>query len=179
MVHKQTKKKQSEPWTKEKVVRSVQNILKHRSIEYLSEPAYYFFHMHCGSIAHFNKEGWAATYRDLRDFANFFLVSNEYGHCLQDPPEFMNLTKEQRETILLVVSLCREYRAQVFVELDQRDRRLSEEIGRGLVSGEMSIREIADPESVISIKKRVSEKLEDASSPRLQKVRRERQEVLS
>jgi len=123
-------------------VRSIERVLSRRSIDLLTQEAYTFIHLYCGSIAHFNLEGWKHTYRDLRDFLNFFLLRNEYGVCLVNPPEFMNLTEENTEIILAVVNICQKYREEIVKEFNQREARVGAEIGKKLSSGELSLREL-------------------------------------
>ena len=123
-------------------MRSIERVLSRRSIDLLTQEAYTFIHLYCGSIAHFNLEGWKHTYRDLRDFLNFFLLRNEYGVCLVNPPEFMNLTEENREIILAVVNICQKYRQEIVKEFDQREARVGADIGKKLSSRELSLREL-------------------------------------
>lgn len=129
-------------FSQEKIVQSIEKVLSRRDISFLTHEAYTFIHLHCGSIAHFNLEGWKSTYRDLRDFIDFFLVRNEYGACLADPPRFMNLTEENRQTILAIVNVCKKYREEIRVEISKREKEVSREIGMKLASGELSLREL-------------------------------------
>lgn len=133
---------QSREFSKERIVRCIEKVLANRNIDLLTQEAYTFIHLHCGSIAHFSIDGWKHTYRDLRDFLHFFLVKNEYGSCLVDPPEFMNLTSENREIILSIVKVCQKYNDQIMKELQEREAQASVLIGKKLLSGELSIREL-------------------------------------
>ena len=126
----------------ERIVRSVERVLSRRDINLLTQEAYTFIHLHAGSIAHFSLEGWKHTYKDLRDFLNFFLVRNEYGVCLVDPPQFMNLSEQNREIILGIVDVCQKYREQIVNEIEEREARTAKEIGMKLVSGELSLSEL-------------------------------------
>src|SRR5579872_6453091 len=107
----------SREFSKDRIVRSIERVLSKRDINLLTQEAYTFIHLYCGSIAHFSIEGWKHTYRDLRDFLNFFLVRNEYGTCLIDPPQFMNLTDENRQIILAIVSVCQKYQEEIANEI--------------------------------------------------------------
>jgi len=52
----------------------------------LSDYFYQFLSLHCGSIAHYNKQGWVTTYPTVEDFKAFF-KKNEYGkRVLDDVP---------------------------------------------------------------------------------------------
>jgi len=67
-------------WNKEKLIRDFNKILKH-GMESLSDYLYEFFHLSCGSIAHFDKNGWIATYPTLASLRQFF-HRNEYGQSV-------------------------------------------------------------------------------------------------
>ncbi len=64
-------------WNKEILIRDFKRILNN-GMKNLSDYLYEFFHLSCGSIAHFNKQGWIATYPTLASLHNFF-IKNEYG----------------------------------------------------------------------------------------------------
>ena len=67
-------------WNKEKLIRNFNKILKH-GMESLSDYLYEFFHLSCGSIAHFDKRGWIATYPTIASIRQFF-HRNEYGQSV-------------------------------------------------------------------------------------------------
>jgi hypothetical protein len=67
-------------WNKEKLIRDFNKILKH-GMESLSDYLYEFFHLCCGSIAHFDKRGWIATYPTIASLRKFF-HRNEYGQSV-------------------------------------------------------------------------------------------------
>lgn len=127
---------------RDSIVQNVEKILRTRNIDFLTQETYSFIHLYCGSIAHFSLEGWKQTYRDLRDFLDFFLVKNEYGSSLVDPPKFMNLTSENRDTILGIVGVCLKYEKEVREDLDKKEAQTSVELGKKLVSGELTIRKL-------------------------------------
>jgi hypothetical protein len=129
-------------FSQERIVRSIDRVLSRRDINLLSQEAYTFIYLHAGSIAHFSLEGWKHTYKDLRDFLNFFLVRNEYGVCLVDPPQFMNLSEENRKIILAIVDVCQRYREQIVSEIEEREARTAREIGMKLMSGELTLSEL-------------------------------------
>jgi hypothetical protein len=64
-------------WNKERLIRDFKRIINN-GMKNLSGYLYEFFHLSCGSIAHFNKQGWIATYPTLASLRNFF-IKNEYG----------------------------------------------------------------------------------------------------
>ncbi len=135
-------KMQVRAFSRDSIVRNVEKILRKRNIDFLTNETYTFINLYCGSIAHFSLEGWKQTYRDLRDFIDFFLVRNEYGSCLVDPPEFMNLSKENRATILGIVSVCLMYEKEVGEELSKKESESSIKLGKKLLSGELTIRKL-------------------------------------
>ncbi len=67
-------------WNKEKLICDFKRILNN-GMHSLSDYLYEFFHLSCGSIAHFNKQGWIATYPTLASLRNFF-IKNEYGEAV-------------------------------------------------------------------------------------------------
>jgi hypothetical protein len=129
-------------FSEERIVRSIERVLSRRDISLLTQEAYTFIHLKCGSIAHFSLEGWKHTYRDLREFINFFLVRNEYGVCLVDPPRFMNLTEQNRNIILAIVGVCKKYQKEILDEISEREKEVGREIGKKLSSGELSLLEL-------------------------------------
>jgi hypothetical protein len=67
-------------WNKEKLIRDFKRVLNN-GMHSLSDYLYEFFHLCCGSIAHFDKNGWIATYPTLASLRNFF-ERNEYGQSV-------------------------------------------------------------------------------------------------
>jgi len=67
-------------WSKEKVLKDVRAIIR-RGMNALSDYLYEFFHLCCGSIAHYNKQGWICEYPDI-DAIKGFLIKNEYGQSV-------------------------------------------------------------------------------------------------
>ena len=59
--------------------------IKHYDYEHFPKHLYEFFHLQCGSIAHYNKEGWFQTYPTLEDLKIFF-KRNEYGCAVVKHP---------------------------------------------------------------------------------------------
>jgi hypothetical protein len=54
----------------------------------LSDYFYDFLNLHCGSIAHYNKQGWVTVYPTVEDLKEFF-KKNEYGRrVLDDLPDW-------------------------------------------------------------------------------------------
>lgn len=49
----------------------------------LTKYLYDFFHLDCGSIAHYNIYGWIAEYPTVKDLRQFF-IKNEYGQRVKE-----------------------------------------------------------------------------------------------
>jgi len=64
-------------WSRKKVLGDVKTIVR-RGMSALTDYLYEFFHLCCGSIAHYDKQGWISEYPDLDSVRNF-LMRNEYG----------------------------------------------------------------------------------------------------
>ena len=64
-------------WSKKKILRDIKKIKKY-GMQKLSDYLYKFLSLSCGSIAHYNKYGWIATYPTIQDLRNFFR-KNEFG----------------------------------------------------------------------------------------------------
>jgi hypothetical protein len=67
-------------WNKERLIRDFKRILN-KGMNVLTDYLYEFFHLDCGSIAHYNKQGWIATYPTLASLRKFF-ERNEYGQSV-------------------------------------------------------------------------------------------------
>lgn len=63
---------------KNRIVKDFKKLVKSKDMNKLTDNLYKFFHLHCGSIAHYNKEGWISTYPTVSDLYSF-LYNNEYG----------------------------------------------------------------------------------------------------
>ena len=60
------------------VLQNVKRVLENQDIDLLQTPAYRILITHCGFIAHYNLEGFRATYKDhLDDFVESFLRGGE------------------------------------------------------------------------------------------------------
>lgn len=66
----------------------------------LSDYFYDFLHLCCGSIAHYNKQGWVTEYPTVEDLKAFFM-KNEFGHrVLDDIPGWETDVKRIVEMIM-------------------------------------------------------------------------------
>ena len=64
-------------WSKKKILRDIKKIKKH-GMKKLSDYLYKFLSLSCGSIAHYDRFGWIASYPNLEDLRQFFR-RNEFG----------------------------------------------------------------------------------------------------
>lgn len=75
-------------WDVKRLMKQFKVFVKHYDYEHFTKYLYEFFSLQCGSIAHFNKSGWFATYPDLASLKRFF-KSNEYGQSVWSyPPDW-------------------------------------------------------------------------------------------
>ena len=65
-------------WSKNKILKNLKQILRHNDMNYLSDYFYQFLSLSCGSIAHYNKQGWIEVYPTVQHLKNFFR-ENEFG----------------------------------------------------------------------------------------------------
>ena len=72
-------------WNVKKLVKQFVIFIEHYDYEHLTKYLYQFFHLACGSIAHYNKQGWFNTYPDLESLESFF-KRNEYGEPVNGYP---------------------------------------------------------------------------------------------
>ena len=72
-------------WDVKRLVRQFKTFVKYYDYEHFTKYLYEFFHLQCGSFAHYNKSGWLSTYPDLESFKEFW-KNNEYGSSVKDYP---------------------------------------------------------------------------------------------
>ncbi len=72
-------------WDVKRLIKQFKTFVKYYDYEHFTKYLYEFFHLQCGSIAHYNKAGWFQTYPTLEDLKEFF-GSNEYGTAVENNP---------------------------------------------------------------------------------------------
>lgn len=85
------------------VIKNFKVVIEARNIDKMTKELYEFLHLHCGFIAHFNIDGFKATYRDPKDFAEVFIRHFDREHryysgiyaCHQEPYKETGLTKAE------------------------------------------------------------------------------------
>lgn len=65
-------------WSKNKILKNLRQIIRHNDMDYLSDYFYQFLSLSCGSIAHYNKQGWIEIYPTFSHLKKFF-QENEFG----------------------------------------------------------------------------------------------------
>jgi hypothetical protein len=85
------------------VIRNFKEVIESRDIDRMSKELYHFLTLHCGFIAHYDINGFKATYRAPRDFADVFIRHFDREHryyngtyaCHQEPYKDTGLTKAE------------------------------------------------------------------------------------
>lgn len=80
-------------YRKNRLLRDIR-LIKRNGMEAMTDYLYQFLSLCCGSIAHYNKHGWIATYPTIDDLKQFF-CRNEYGNSVYDHiPDWKTECKE-------------------------------------------------------------------------------------
>jgi hypothetical protein len=128
-------------FSRERILKSVESVLKTRNINRLTPEAYEFITSYCGSAPHINISAWKRAHSDIRDFVDLFLKSNEYGVNLEKAVGEKSGTRELA-VIGGIVELCRKHESDVFGALDLEERRESVKIANRLLRGTTSLKDI-------------------------------------
>jgi hypothetical protein len=64
-------------WSRNNIIRDLKRVIR-QGMNALSDHLYEFFHLCCGSIAHYDKQGWICEYPSIDSLRDFF-EHNEYG----------------------------------------------------------------------------------------------------
>jgi len=88
------------------VIKNFKEVIETRNIDKMNKELYEFLHLHCGFIAHYDINGFKATYRNPRDFAEVFIRHFEREHryysgtyrCHEEAYKDTGLTKAQIKT---------------------------------------------------------------------------------
>jgi len=62
------------------VVKNFRKVIESRDIRNMNKELYQFLNLHCGFIAHYNIDGFKATYADPKDFAEVFIRHFDRDH---------------------------------------------------------------------------------------------------
>ncbi len=85
------------------VIRNFQQVIENKDIDRMNKELYEFLNLYCGFIAHCNIDGFKATYKSPRDFAEVFIRHFDRQHryysgiyaCHESPYKETGMTKAQ------------------------------------------------------------------------------------
>jgi hypothetical protein len=85
------------------VIRDFKEVIENKDIARMNKELYEFFHLHCGFIAHYDINGFKATYKKPMDFAQVFIRHFDREHryyngvysCHESPYKDTGLTKAE------------------------------------------------------------------------------------
>jgi hypothetical protein len=85
------------------VIKNFQEVIEHKDISRMNKELYNFLNLYCGFIAHYDINGFKATYQAPRDFAELFIKHFDRNHpyysaiyaCHQEPYKDTGLTKAE------------------------------------------------------------------------------------
>ena len=88
------------------VIKNFKEIIENKDIGRMHKELYEFLHLHCGFIAHYDINGFKATYKNPRDFAEVFIRHFDREHpyysgiyrCHEEPYNDTGFTKAQIKT---------------------------------------------------------------------------------
>ena len=113
------------------VVRNFSKVMEAQDISLMNKELYEFLHLHCGFIAHYDINGFKATYCAPKDFAGIFIRHFDKEHryfdgiyaCHEDPYRDTGFTKaEIKEEFGRIVELHKQAIAR-WAENSQRKER--------------------------------------------------------
>ena len=96
------------------VIKNFQDVIESKDIRKMNKELYDFLNLYCGFIAHYDINGFKATYRNPRDFAEVFIRHFDRGHryyngiypCHQSPYRDTGLTKAEIKTQFETIVSC-------------------------------------------------------------------------
>ena len=62
------------------VIKNFKEVIENKDIDRMNKELYEFLHLHCGFIAHYDINGFKATYKSPRDFAEVFIRHFDREH---------------------------------------------------------------------------------------------------
>ena len=85
------------------VIKNFKEVIETRNIDKMNKELYQFLNLYCGFIAHYDINGFKATYKSPQDFAEVFIRHFDRQHryyqgiyaCHQEPYKETGLTKAQ------------------------------------------------------------------------------------
>ena len=85
------------------VIKNFKGVIEARDISRMKKELYEFLHLHCGFIAHYDINGFKATYRSPQDFSEVFIRHFDRDHpyyngiyaCHETPYRNTGMTKAE------------------------------------------------------------------------------------
>ena len=85
------------------VIKNFQQVIENKDIDRMNKELYEFLNLYCGFIAHYDINGFKATYKSPRDFAEVFIRHFDRQHryyngtyaCHESPYKETGITKAQ------------------------------------------------------------------------------------
>jgi hypothetical protein len=98
-----TEKKRKEEHKMVTVIKNFQEVIETKDISRMTKELYEFLILHCGFIAHYDINGFKATYRSRQDFAGVFIRHFDREHpyyngayaCHETPYKNTGMTKAE------------------------------------------------------------------------------------
>lgn len=131
MQMKLLKAQDRKPITKLSVVRNFRQVIEDRDISLMNKELYKFVTLYCGFIAHYDINGFKATYSHPRDFAEVFIRHFDRNHryfngvypCHEEPYKETGYTKaEIKQEFNRIVDLHKDL-IRKWAEQRQKDER--------------------------------------------------------
>jgi len=119
------------PIAKLSVVRNFRQVIESRDISLMKKELYQFLNLYCGFIAHYDINGFKATYAEPKDFADVFIRHFDCEHryfngvypCDEEPYRETEYTKaEIKQEFNSIVEMHRDLIGK-WAEQRQKDRR--------------------------------------------------------
>ena len=114
------------------VVRNFRKVIENRDMSLMAKELYEFLHLHCGFIVHYNIDGFKATYKGPRDFADTFIRHFDPEHryfdgvyrCHEEPYKETGFTKAQiKEAFIAIVGTHKDMISRWAEECQRNERR--------------------------------------------------------
>lgn len=82
------------------LLKSLRTIVKTGNMDHLTDELYHFFSLYCGSIAHYNRAGWVATYPTVSALKDFFR-RNEFGQ------DILSYNRNYVDRVSVIQDMCK------------------------------------------------------------------------
>jgi len=115
------------------VIKNFKEVIETGNINKMSKELYEFLHLHCGFIAHYDINGFKATYKSPRDFAEVFIRHFDKEHryyngiysCHEEPYKDIGLTKAQIKSELEKIVSLHKNKISLWAKEEQRKERFA------------------------------------------------------